>query len=393
MYKALVVDVDGTIVPPTGDGTTITRATIDAVVSTRRRGGKIGIATGRSWSAAQSVVKRLGITDLCIVEGGAQIVNPVTEEIIWETYINSGAIDQIYELFGRYSTGKEFVKSSAKQERVRVNDARSSGLPERIIYFVGADKTIAEQVQASAKQLKDVTATMVNPSWAGRDMYDVHITSRNGTKGRALVRWVEYLGIQASEVISMGDSLNDVSIFREAGLKIAVNNAAPELKKLADHVVANENWEGVQAVLAGYIGVNSDVDIYKAAGIIIKDRRLLVERSKGKDVFIAPGGKLNPGETSEQALIRELKEEFQMTVTKEDVELFGVYYADAAGSHNIGKKLHMDVFVVKNFTEIRPDSEVEEIRWITSRLPEDIEVGSVFAHDVLPKLKKLDLVD
>jgi len=57
--------------------------------------------------------------------------------------------------------------------------------------------------------------------------------------------------------------------------------------------------------------MNNNYDIHKAAGIIIKGRRLLVERSKGKDVFVAPGGKLELGETAIRAVIRELKEEFQ----------------------------------------------------------------------------------
>lgn len=134
-------------------------------------------------------------------------------------------------------------------------------------------------------------------------------------------------------------------------------------------------------------------DIHKAAGIIIKDRRLLVERSKGKDVFVAPGGKLEPGETSQQAVIRELKEEFQLNVAEDDLEEFGVYYAEAAGGHSVGKKLRMDVFMIKNVGKVRPDSEVEEIRWVSSNIPDDIEVGSIFAHEVLPRLKGNGLVD
>lgn len=38
-------------------------------------------------------------------------------------------------------------------------------------------------------------------------------------------------------------------------------------------------------------------------------------------------------------------------------------------------------------------SEVEEIRWITSSVPLDLKVGSIFAHEVLPRLKNLGLVD
>jgi 8-oxo-dGTP pyrophosphatase MutT (NUDIX family) len=137
----------------------------------------------------------------------------------------------------------------------------------------------------------------------------------------------------------------------------------------------------------------NDYDIHKAAGIIIKDRRLLVERSKGKDVFVAPGGKLEPDETSRQAVIRELKEEFQLNISEDDLEEFGTFYAEAAGSHNAGRKLRMDVFMVRNAGEIVPDNEVEEIRWISSDIPTDIEVGSIFAHEVLPELKAQGLVD
>lgn len=134
-------------------------------------------------------------------------------------------------------------------------------------------------------------------------------------------------------------------------------------------------------------------DIHKAAGIIIKGRKLLVERSTGKDVFIAPGGKLEKGETAKQSLVRELNEEFSLTIDEDQLEEFGEFYAEAAGSHNAGKTVRMDVFIVKSFGEIIPASEVEEIRWITSEIPDNLPVGSIFAHDVLPRLKKMGLVD
>ena len=54
--------------------------------------------------------------------------------------------------------------------------------------------------------------------------------------------------------------------------------------------------------------MNATVDIHKSGGVLIKDRRLLVTRSKGKDIFIAPGGKLEEGETAVQAIVREMME-------------------------------------------------------------------------------------
>ncbi len=133
-------------------------------------------------------------------------------------------------------------------------------------------------------------------------------------------------------------------------------------------------------------------DIHKSAGIIIKDKKLLVERSKGKDFFISPGGSIEGDETSKQALIRELKEEFQIEVTINDLDFFGTFTAKAAGQNN--KSLIMDVFIVTKWQGTpTPDNEVEEILWIDSNIPANIKVGSIFEHEVIPRLKKLGLID
>lgn len=134
------------------------------------------------------------------------------------------------------------------------------------------------------------------------------------------------------------------------------------------------------------------VDIHKAAGIIIRGRKLLVERSMGKDFFIAPGGSIERGETAKQALVRELMEEFKITVTEDDLEEFGTFYAEAAGQ--AGKRLRMDVFTVKKWHgEPQPDSEVEEIAWVTSANEQNLPLGSIFEHQVIPRLKAAGLIN
>lgn len=148
-------------------------------------------------------------------------------------------------------------------------------------------------------------------------------------------------------------------------------------------------------------------DIHKAAGIIIGDesmlvsasvvtrgKKLLVERSpgRGKNIFVAPGGKLEKDETHEQALVRELKEEMNIDVKESDIELFSVDEAEAA--NNPGQKVIMKTYLVKKWKgKIQPGAEVEELAWVTTKDIGRKPIGSIFEHSIMPELKKQDLID
>ncbi len=133
-------------------------------------------------------------------------------------------------------------------------------------------------------------------------------------------------------------------------------------------------------------------DIHKAGAIIVRDRKLLLTRAKGKEFFIAPGGKLEKNETPIQCLKRELMEEIDISFEDSDIEEFGTFYAPAV--YDKTKNLRMDVFLVKNWQgEIEPSNEVEEIIWINSKISPNIKIGSIFEHEVVPRLKSLDMID
>ena len=69
----------------------------------------------------------------------------------------------------------------------------------------------------------------------------ISILSLGVSKGKALSNIMKLLNMEKEEVAAFGDSLNDMSMFDRAGLKIAVKNAHPDLLAKAD-AVAEENY-------------------------------------------------------------------------------------------------------------------------------------------------------
>jgi len=59
--------------------------------------------------------------------------------------------------------------------------------------------------------------------------------------------------VAREEVMAIGDSFNDVEMFRYAGLAVAMGNAREEIKAAADCVAPPNEEEGVAAVLEQFI--------------------------------------------------------------------------------------------------------------------------------------------
>lgn len=131
--------------------------------------------------------------------------------------------------------------------------------------------------------------------------------------------------------------------------------------------------------------------MHKSAGIIIKNGALLVLRSKGKDTFYAPGGKVDSGETSKQALCRELQEEVSIVVAEDALTLFGHFEAPAHDKDGI--TLVMDVFFVNDYSgEVVASNEIAECQWVDSSNVDDIAISTIFRNEVFPSLVEQGLV-
>ena len=78
----------------------------------------------------------------------------------------------------------------------------------------------------------------------------MHKTSDKGAGVQALA---ERLGINASEVITMGDAGNDHHMLKYAGLGIAMGNATEETKAIADYITDTNNNSGVARAIEKFV--------------------------------------------------------------------------------------------------------------------------------------------
>ena len=86
-------------------------------------------------------------------------------------------------------------------------------------------------------------------------------TDKNASKGTALLKVAEMYGIKPQEVIAIGDSENDISMIRNAGLGIAVANAKERIKKEADFVTLSNNESGVAYAINKFIFNEQDQEV------------------------------------------------------------------------------------------------------------------------------------
>ena len=105
-------------------------------------------------------------------------------------------------------------------------------------------------------------------------------------------------------------------------------------------------------------------EIDKLAWLCIQDGKLLMARSKNKKLFYIPGGKREPGESDEQALIREIKEEVSVNLVSSSIKYAGTFTALAdSKAEKINVKL--TCYFAEYQGELTPDAEIEQIDFVS----------------------------
>lgn len=130
--------------------------------------------------------------------------------------------------------------------------------------------------------------------------------------------------------------------------------------------------------------------IDKLALILIKNRKQLVVRSRGKEAFFTPGGKREEGESDEDALCRECKEELTIDIKRGSIKPYGVFQAQAFGKPE-GTMVRMTCYAADYTGDLKASAEIEELKWISSDFEhKQLTVTGIM---ILEDLKAKGLID
>ncbi len=127
-------------------------------------------------------------------------------------------------------------------------------------------------------------------------------------------------------------------------------------------------------------------DIYKSALLILNEdsTAFLVSMNKGKEHWIMPGGKIEEGETPEDALVREIEEELGCQLDKESLEHFTDYRGPAAG--HPGMMVHIKLYGGIMSGTPTPNSEIEKIGWLSKEDAENPVASETIRVHIIPHL-------
>jgi len=118
------------------------------------------------------------------------------------------------------------------------------------------------------------------------------------------------------------------------------------------------------------------------------DGRVFLVRKRGTEAFMQAGGKIDPGETPLQALMRELSEELNFSPPESDTYFLGTFTCPAANEPDHLLEAHL--FHVRTG---KPDfaiaAELEEAVWTSPEAAERLNLAPFTRDHVLPLARSI----
>jgi Cof subfamily protein (haloacid dehalogenase superfamily) len=277
----IAIDLDGTLLSPEGKVTPRTR---DAIHRARAHGLKICFATGRNLTESRAVLKEVDHHDAAVFVGGAMVIDPATNLTLHRTLLPHELAAELCEaLEGRghavlalqdthaagvdYFVSNDFPLNAATDHWLKVTKATVKLLPK--LTGVRHEHTIRIGIVAPRGEAQDLQKEIIErfgervfclvlrvPA-AGVDVLEVFDASVN--KWAGVMAIAQRHAIKAEQVIAVGDDVNDVPMFKFAGLSLAMGQASDEVKQQAHRVIASNRDDGLAQFLEEFVASHAAI--------------------------------------------------------------------------------------------------------------------------------------
>lgn len=256
----MISDIDGTLITSNHEVTQATRA---AAAKLYERGIALSLASSRPPRSITPLADALELSGAFAAFNGALVVKRdgevLARSVISASIIasvraiadNLGLAVWLYDELDWWAPWRDaFVD---REEHTSGFSARLEGYTDRItrdankLTVVGNPDLVAQAEQRILDTMTtEVSASRSKPRFLDVTAYGIH-------KGTVVVRLAGLVSIPTDHVAVIGDGPNDIEMFKQAGLSIAMGQAVDEVKENASHVTGSNDDEGWASGIEKYV--------------------------------------------------------------------------------------------------------------------------------------------
>ena len=273
MYRLLAFDYDGTAAVDGGLPAPRVRETI---ARARAAGVHLVLATGRLFPSASRYAAALDLTGPVICAQGAVVKDLDSRRTLLTEAMPEAPLAELLALADARHLDLTLY---AEEEVFLVGFKRTPeffqrwfGLPARqVASLVAAPRVMAAEGKLPLKALLigepdecDAALAEFTPHFAGQltvvrshPMF-VEFLNPAASKGHALAFLADRFGVAQAETLAVGDSGNDAPMIQWAGLGVAMGNATPDVKAVANWIAPTVEEDGLAVAIEHFLLRNGD---------------------------------------------------------------------------------------------------------------------------------------
>lgn len=257
-YSLIATDLDGTLLR--GDDTLSDRSR-DALARAAAAGAQHLVVTGRPAPRVRPLLDDLGGRGLAVCGQGAQVYDVGADRLLFSVTLDrelaetalgkiEAEVGQVYAAVDQdgvdgltlIEPGYRMPHPTLPAVRVQRRDDLWCAPISKVLlrHHSLTDDELATAARSAVGSL--ATVTMSGPG-------TVELQPCGITKATGLALAAEFLGLGPSQTIAFGDMPNDIPMFDWAAHGVAMANAHPELKAVADEITKSNEDDGIAVVL------------------------------------------------------------------------------------------------------------------------------------------------